>query len=75
MAILHKTDFFQEQINQCRCLAAQASNKNDREFWMKMTQRWEGLLVARYSDATAPERVQKIIFRARRRFANRYRAA
>jgi hypothetical protein len=75
MAILHKADFFQEQINQCRCLAAQASNKNDREFWMKMTQRWEGLLVARYSDATAPERVQKIIFRARRRFANRYRAA
>ena len=74
IAMLHKADFFQEQINQCRRLAGQASNKNDREFWLKMTQRWEGLLVGRYADATAPERVEKIIFR-RRRFANRYRAA
>src|SRR6516162_5930300 len=53
MAMLHKADFFQEQINQCSRLAAQASNKNDREFWLQMTQRWEGLL--RPSDATAPE--------------------
>jgi hypothetical protein len=75
IAMLHKADFFQEQNNQCRRLAAQASNKNDREFWLQMTQRWEGLLIGRYSDATAPERVQKIIFRSRRRFANRYRAA
>src|SRR5262249_13733291 len=71
--MLHKADFFQEQINQCRRLAAQASNKNDREFWLKMTQRWEGLLVGRPS--TAPERVEKIIFARARRFANRYRAA
>ena len=36
MAMLHRTDFFQEQINQCRRLAEQASNKNDRQFWLKM---------------------------------------
>jgi hypothetical protein len=64
MAMLHKADFFEEQINQCRRLAALASNKNDREFWLNMTQRWEGLLQP--SDATAPERVEKIIFRRRR---------
>jgi hypothetical protein len=75
MAILHKADFFQEQINKCRRLVAQASNKNDREFWLEMKQRWEGLLAGRHSDATAPERVQKIIFRRARRFANRHRAA
>src|SRR5262245_7309856 len=53
--MLHKADFFQEQNNQCRRLAAQASNKNDREFWLQMAQRWEGLLVERYSDPSAPE--------------------
>ena len=76
IAMLHKADFFQEQIDQCRRLVAQASNKNDREFWLQMTQRWEGLLVGRCSDATAaPERGTKIIFHRARRFANRYRAA
>jgi len=75
IAMLHKADFFQEQINQCRRLAAQASNKNDREFWLQMAQRWEGLLVERYSDASAPERGTKNIFQRARRFANRYRAA
>jgi hypothetical protein len=38
--MLHKADFFQEQINQCRSLAERASNKNDREFWLKMTHCW-----------------------------------
>jgi hypothetical protein len=74
MAMLYKADFFQEQINHCRSLAERASNKNDREFWLKMKQRWEGLLVGLPLDADAPER-PKVIFRARRRFANRYRAA
>jgi len=75
MAILHKADFFQEQINQCRRLAGQASNKSDREFWLKMTQRWEELLLGRSSDDTA-ERIPKFSsFRRVRRFAKRYRAA
>jgi hypothetical protein len=73
--MLHKADFFQEQINQCRRLAERASNKNDRQFWLKMTQRWEGLLVGQSSDDTA-ERIPKFSsFRRVRRFAKRYRAA
>jgi hypothetical protein len=76
MAMLqHKADLFQEQINQCRRLAEQASNKNDRQFWLKMTQRWEELLVERSPDDTA-ERIPKFSsFRRVRRFAKQYRAA
>jgi hypothetical protein len=75
MAMLHKADFFQEQINHCRRLTEQACNKNDREFWLKMTQRWEGLLIGRFSDDTG-ERIPKFSsFRRVRRFAKRYRAA
>ena len=75
MAMLHKADFFQEQINQCSRLAAQASNNNDRQFWLKMTQRWEGLLVGRSSEDTA-DRIPKFSSFGRvRRFAKRYRAA
>jgi hypothetical protein len=76
MAMLHKADFFQEQINQCRRLAQQAPNKNDRQFWLKMTQRWEGLLVGRSSANIASERIPKFSSYGRvRRFAKRYRAA
>jgi hypothetical protein len=59
-----KQIFLLEQINQCRSLAERASNKNDRQFWLKMTQRWEGLLVRLPLDANAPKR-PKVIFRAR----------
>jgi hypothetical protein len=44
MAILHKADFFQAQINECRHLAVHSNNQNDREFWLKMAQRCQGLL-------------------------------
>jgi len=62
IAMLHKADFFQEQIDQCRPplsasfeiwreqftahkrLVAQASNKNDREFWLQMTHAANALL-------------------------------
>ena len=74
MAMLYKADFFQAQINECRHLAAHAKNHNDREFWVKMAQRWQGLLEGRPPDTTAPERLEKLIFR-RRRFAKQYRAA
>jgi hypothetical protein len=73
--MLHKADLFHDQINQCRRLAEQASNKNDRQFWLKMTQRWEGLLVERSFEDTA-ERIPKFSsFRRVRRFPKRYRAA
>ena len=44
MIVLNKTDFFQEQTVQCRALAARAASKTDREFWLRLACRWEGLL-------------------------------
>jgi len=73
MAVLHKADFFQAQMNECRHLAVHSNNRNDREFWLKMAQRWQGLLEGQ-SDTNAPQRLEKIIFQ-RRRFAKQYRAA
>jgi hypothetical protein len=37
------TDFFQKQAQECRRLAAQATGKNDREYWLRLAQRWEWL--------------------------------
>ena len=48
--MLETADFFETQIKQCRDSAAQSSKKNDREFWLKMANRWEGLLQARRGD-------------------------
>jgi hypothetical protein len=45
--MLHKTDFFQEQTAQCRALGARATTKTDREFWLRLAQRWEELLQAK----------------------------
>jgi hypothetical protein len=42
--MLETTDFFEQQIESCRSSATQCRNKNDREFWLKMAARWEGLL-------------------------------
>jgi hypothetical protein len=39
------TDFFQDQIKQCRSLAATAK-KGDRDFWNRLANRWENLLRA-----------------------------
>jgi hypothetical protein len=43
---MHKSDFFQEQIKKCNRLAEQASNKTDRDFWLRMARRWESMLDA-----------------------------
>jgi hypothetical protein len=43
-AMLDTADFFETQIKQCTETAAHSRNKNDREFWLKMAARWEGLL-------------------------------
>src|SRR5215471_15589248 len=58
MAMLYKADFFQAQINECRHLAAHSKNHNDREFWVKMAQRWQGLLEG-HSDAPRPSKGRK----------------
>ena len=41
-----KCDFFQDQIKKCNGLAERASDKTDREFWLGMARRWEGMLEA-----------------------------
>jgi len=38
------TDFFQKEAHQCRRLADRATAKKDREFWLGLAQRWDGLL-------------------------------
>jgi hypothetical protein len=46
-----KQGFFEQQIKECRSSAAVSRNKNDREFWLKMAARWEGLIKTRQSGA------------------------
>jgi hypothetical protein len=70
--MIHTTDFFQEQIKQCGALAARASNKADREFWLTLAHRWEGLLRAGQNGGV--ESVQKLRF-GRPIFTKRHRAA
>jgi hypothetical protein len=72
--MLYPTDFFQEQVQQCKTFAAQSSNKNDRNFWHRMADRWEGLLQARQQTIGGVERFEKTRF-DRRIFAKRRRAA
>jgi hypothetical protein len=76
--MLETSDFFQDQVKQCRKLAADASDKNDREFWLRLAHRWEGLLRAQKHDGaaveTAVETVQKVRFE-RPIFTKRRRAA
>ena len=72
--MLDTTDFFQEQIKQCKIFAARSTNKNDRDFWQRMADRWEGLFQARQPGASLTEAAQKFSFQ-RLRFAKRRRAA
>ena len=72
--MLETTDFFQDQVKQCRKLAAEAGDKNDREFWLRLAHRWEGLLRGQKHDGPGVETVQKIRFE-RPIFAKRRRAA
>jgi hypothetical protein len=44
IAMLEVTDFFQKKAQECRSLAAGATKKKDREFWLGLAQRWEWLL-------------------------------
>jgi hypothetical protein len=44
MTDFFQTDFFQKEAQECRRRAAGAIQKNDREFWLQLAQRWEWLL-------------------------------
>ena len=75
--MLETVDFFETQIKQCRDTAARSNKKNDREFWLKMANRWEGLLHARQPRNADADHVQKFSFQRLRlaRLAKRRRAA
>jgi hypothetical protein len=75
--MLDTADFFETQIKQCAETAARSSNKNDREFWLKMASRWEGLLQARQTHDADTGPVQEFSFQRLRlaRLAKRRRAA
>ena len=44
IAMLERIDFFQKEAQECRKLAAQATRKNDREYWLGLAQWWERML-------------------------------
>ena len=49
--IMQTNDFFQEEIRRCRSQAERAENKADRDFWLRLAQRWEDLVRARQENS------------------------
>ena len=66
--MLEMTDFFQGQAQGCRRLAAQATGKNDREYWLRLAQRWEWLA---QQNVTAKVKTAGPTTSLERRFAKR----
>jgi len=60
--MLETTDFFHDQIKQCRSLATKANNKGDRDFWNRLANRWENLLRAQERGSPDGELVEKARF-------------
>jgi hypothetical protein len=72
--MLDTADFFETQIKDRTETAARSSNKQDREFWLKMANRWAGLLQARQTRGVDTGFVQRFSFH-RQRFEKRRRTA
>jgi hypothetical protein len=80
--MIETVDFFEQQGKECRSSAAQSRNKNDREFWLELADRWEGLLKNRHDGDGGPVRPPSPFMRsmssrsmALARLAKRRRAA
>jgi len=74
--MLGTVDFFAEQIRQCRETATHSTETNDRDFWLLMARRWEGLLQSRQNSdggMVRPSRLARSIL-ARRLAKRRGRA-
>jgi hypothetical protein len=70
MAIGEMTDFFRKEAQECRRLAAQATAKNDQEYWSRLAHGWEWLLQQNSGTKTAqPLRRGRSVLE--RRFAKR----
>jgi hypothetical protein len=68
--------FFQIQIERCHELAGKAGNEGDREFWLQLAHRWEGLLRVEQSGKPNFEIIHKLkferpVFLKRRAFSRR----
>jgi hypothetical protein len=64
------TDFFQKEALECRRLADRATEKEDREYWLRLAQRWERLLQPDSFEADQKPRFERLIF-TKKRFAKR----
>jgi hypothetical protein len=69
--MLEPTDFFENQIKQCRAQADSAANKNDREFWLQLAHRWERLSQPGQIEANQKPSFERPIF-TKKRFAKRF---
>jgi hypothetical protein len=68
IAMLEMIDFFQKQAQECRRLATQVSGKNDREYWLRLAQRWEWLA---QQNVTAKVKTARPTTGLEKRFAKR----
>ena len=66
-------EFFQREAKQCKD-RAQRANKSDREFWLRLAQRWEELLRIREREVADVPPAEKYTIR-RTRFTHRRPAA
>ena len=58
--MLETNDFFQAQINKCKRLAEGAVDKNEREFWVRLADRWAELLRARQRGGSGVEAAMRV---------------
>ena len=60
IVMLETNDFFQAQINKCKRLAEGAVDKNEREFWVRLADRWAELLRARQRGGSCVEAAMRV---------------
>lgn len=60
IAMTEILDFFQKQAQECRRLAAKATKKNDRDYWLRLAQRWEWLAQQQKSGVAEIETAQPL---------------
>jgi hypothetical protein len=73
MVMIEKDDFFRNQVEQCRSQVERSSNKTDREFWLDMALRWEGLLRGQQPHGDHDNSLRKDSF-GRTKFTRRHAA-
>jgi hypothetical protein len=75
--LLGMTDFFQKEALQCKDLASRARDKSNREYWLRLADRWEKLVQGQQSDVAPAQtelarRERRIYTKSRYRLSRRY---